>query len=199
MPTSASESTEISLGAMQEVLHRVLKALVFRGDPSSPLNEYPISQLTCLYCVAEKEGQKMLDVCKRMEIKVPAMSRIVDRLVKRGMLERMPDTTDRRVVRLALTAEAQEIMSAAQADRVARMSATFDRLTLDGKQSVYEGLDHLAIAAEAVEAAERLLRTPSHLQADPDVELISRKARRSRRLQVGVGVSPIPAANSPLE
>src|SRR5260221_3513218 len=94
-------------GDLQHALHRVLKALVFRGDPDSPMNEMPIYQLKCLYIVGETEGQKMQDIAHRMEIGLPAVSQIVDRLVRRGLFQRQPDPSDRRVVRVILTENAR--------------------------------------------------------------------------------------------
>lgn len=39
----------------------------------------------------------------------PALSRMVDRLVERGLVERTPDPSDGRVVRVALTEEGREL------------------------------------------------------------------------------------------
>src|SRR5579871_6413695 len=99
---------------LQHALGRVLRSLVFRGDPNSPLVELPMSQLKCLYVIAEQEGQKMIDLAHRMEVKLPALSQIVDRLAKRGLVERHADPQDRRVVRMALTDLARALVADAE-------------------------------------------------------------------------------------
>src|SRR5262245_20545258 len=91
-------------GDLQLALFRVLRTLVFRSDPSrTELDELPITQLRCLHVVHHEQGLRMADVSARLEMKLPAMSQIVDRLVKRGMIERRTDDVDRRVIRLYLT------------------------------------------------------------------------------------------------
>ncbi|HXG23408.1 MAG TPA: MarR family transcriptional regulator [Chthonomonadales bacterium] len=181
---SAQDSTESAtsqLHAMQCALFRVLKSLVFRNNPDSPLNALPISQLRCLHVVAENEGQKMLDLSHRLEIKLPALSQIVDRLVKREMLVRQTDPNDRRIVRLELTEKARTILAEAHAMRQARLEATARNLEPKAMRKVIEGLTLLAAAAERVEAQEREATPPFSPDSDPLVELMSRRARARRR------------------
>jgi DNA-binding MarR family transcriptional regulator len=162
---------------MQHALWRVLRSLVFRGDPDSPLNELPLSQLKCLHVVGEQEGQKMVDVAHRMEIKLPALSQIVDRLVKRGLLVRQADPNDRRVVRLVLTEEARAILTEANANRQARMMATAGNLDTKAVEKVTEGLSLLALAAEKVEAEERQSTAPVSPESDSLTAMISARTR----------------------
>jgi DNA-binding MarR family transcriptional regulator len=166
---------------VQNALHRVLKSLVFRNEPDSPLIEMPLSQLRCLPVIAEPEGQKMLDIAHRLEIKLPALSQIVDRLVRRGMVERCSDPHDRRIVRLALTPEARAILSDMHAARQARMKATVGHLSADAIRVVVRGLTLLAEAAEKVEAEERATAPPFSPDGDPLVEWMSSRARRQKQ------------------
>jgi DNA-binding MarR family transcriptional regulator len=172
---------------LQHALWRVLRSLVFRGDPDSPLNDLPLSQLKCLHIVGEQEGQRMVDVAHRMEIKLPALSQIVDRLVKRGLLARQPDLQDRRVVRLGLTESARALHAEANAKRQARMAATAGNLDAEAVERVAEGLTLLAVAAEQVEAQERQSAPSSLSEPDPLAQMIS---ARSRPHAAAVGVSP---------
>jgi DNA-binding MarR family transcriptional regulator len=140
---------------MQAALLRVLRSLVFRDEPGVDFGEMPISQLRCLHILAEHEGQKMNDLAHRMEVKLPAASQIVDRLVKRGMVERHADPMDRRVVRLQLTPAAREMVDRLRERRELRMRATLDRLTANEVAEVVAGLDLLGRAAEQVLESER--------------------------------------------
>ena len=108
------------LDRVQMALFRVLKSLVFRDDPGVAYGEMPLSQLRCLHIISEHEGQKMNELSQRMEVKLPAASQIVDRLVKRGMVERHADSLDRRVVRLELTPQARAKVDAQKRKRDAR-------------------------------------------------------------------------------
>jgi DNA-binding MarR family transcriptional regulator len=157
-------------GDLQHALFRVLRSLVFRGDPSSAMSELPISQLKCLHIVNDSEGLKMIDIAHRMEIGLPAVSQIVDRLVRKGLVERLPDPQDRRVVRIALTDKARAIVAEAERHRQARMDATLDHVDEASLGGITRSLELLADAAEWVEAADRGLESAvsaAHCQPDP--------------------------------
>lgn len=179
-------------GDLQHALFRVLKSLVFRGDPNSPMNEMPLSQLKCLYIVRESEWQKMIDIAHKMEIGLPAVSQIVDRLVRRGLFERKPDPQDRRVVRVVLTETAHRLTSEADQYRQERMDATLGLLNEHDVDAVTRGLGLLAGAAERVEALEKASQAtaaasgedegePVRVSGDPLVELIAGRARPRRK------------------
>jgi DNA-binding MarR family transcriptional regulator len=132
---------------------RAMRSLLEGDDPASPLGELPVSQLRCLHRIAGCPGAKMLDVARQMEIKLPALSQIVDRLVKRGLLERQSDPNDRRIVQPALTENARELLQATYAARQARVHAAMEHLEAAEIAKVVEALNLLAGAAER--AAER--------------------------------------------
>ena len=67
------------------------------GDVS--MKEYDV-----LYALSKSDAPvRLTDMHRRVLLSQPALSRMVDRLVERGLLERHEDAGDRRVVRLALT------------------------------------------------------------------------------------------------
>jgi DNA-binding MarR family transcriptional regulator len=67
------------------------------GDVS--MKEYDV-----LYALTKADGPvRITDLHRRVLLSQPALSRMVDRLVERGLVERCEDAGDRRVVRLALT------------------------------------------------------------------------------------------------
>src|SRR5215813_11627490 len=126
----AQQCPSASPNPLELALFRVLKSLIFRSHPSrSALDELPITQLRCLHVIHHQHGLRMVEVSQRLETKLPAISQIVDRLVKRGMVERRADPSDRRVVRLFLTDTAEAIMREADAVRQSRMNATADLLS----------------------------------------------------------------------
>jgi len=176
--TAVSAPEQIS--NLQLALRRVLKSLVLKTDPESPLIELPISQLRCLYTVAEQQGRKMHDLCETLRVGLPAVSQIVDRLVRRELIERRADPQDRRVVRLHLTHHAQAILDDASNARDARMAATLSHLSTAEIKRVTRALETIAQAAEKVEATERDTAPPISAHSDPMVELMSRRTGKYR-------------------
>jgi DNA-binding MarR family transcriptional regulator len=178
------------LDRVRMALFRVLKSLVFRDDPGVEYGEMPLSQLRCLHIISEHEGQKMNELSQRMEVKLPAASQIVDRLVKRGMVERHADSLDRRVVRLELTPQARAKVDAQKRKRDARMGAALRGLTGPEVDQVIAGLDLLARAAEAHLQTELESRREPEEGALTDLVTLPRRASRVRAASPASSVSP---------
>lgn len=92
------------------------------GDVS--LKEYDV-----LYALSKAdEPVRLTDLHRRVLLSQPALSRLVDRLVARGLVERCEDAGDRRVVRLTLTSAGRdrqrEVGAAHARDVTAAMTAT---------------------------------------------------------------------------
>ncbi len=133
-------------------LQRVMRSLVFRMPPPADLHELPISQLKCLFIVGENEGLRLHDVAEKMETKLPAASQIVDRLVRRGLLERHPDPVDRRAVQINLTIEARRLYVCDIVRDMKAMETACRKLSQDELQQVTQALNLLANGAESAEA-----------------------------------------------
>ncbi len=70
-----------------------------------------VSQLRLTYLIRDQDNPSLGDLAESLGITGATMSGLVDRLAKRGLVERLPDTTDRRVVRVRLTKEGEELSS----------------------------------------------------------------------------------------
>lgn len=170
-------------GDLQRELFRVMRLLVFRGHPAPPLGDLPLSQLRCLHAIERGEGLKMNELAESTGVKLPAMSQIVQRLVKRGMVERRSDDADRRIVRLYLTERARAATVEHKQARIARVRAAVEQLTPGDLPRVVEGLALLAVAAE-----QALGKGSSVAPGDPLVEIIA--ARRREHAAAAAAAQP---------
>jgi len=188
---------------LQEALARVVRLLVFgHYDPQSPLAELPIAQLRCLHVISRHEGQKMQELADTLAVKLSTLSQIVERLVQRGMVERHPDPSDRRVVRLRLTGVAQNALAAAGRARQARLLAASEALTDEERAQVVAGLRLLGGAAEKSQPGERHPADPGAGAASPDagdplVELMARRPRRAAPVGTAAGRGPVAPKKPP--
>jgi len=85
------------------------------------------------------------------QVRPPTMTRLVAALEAQGLVTRVPDPDDGRVVRLRATAKGQRLLAAGRARRVEKLAAQVDALPPDDRAT-------LARAAELVErlvAADR--------------------------------------------
>ena len=110
-----------------------------------------LRQLTVLYLIRE-ETPTLGYLARRLMVTPAVVTGIVDRLEKRGYVQRRADTEDRRVVRLALTDAGRAQSLAVQQQLVAKIAA---RLAAYPAEQVAELLRGLALL-------ERLLQDLEH-------------------------------------
>lgn len=90
------------------------------------------------------------DVAALLGVTPSTVTSVVDGLVGRGLVERRPDTADRRRVVLSLTSAGQHTVT--MSDRVVgeRIDRLLDRLEPDEAETALVGLELLNVAMEAV-------------------------------------------------
>lgn len=108
---SASEAGD---GA-QERIQSLMVAITVRSIPRilGPLLEstLTIKQLRVLMALTVADGTSMGDLASRFGVSMATMSRIVDRIEERGLVERLPDPGDHRIRRLHMTDLGREVVS----------------------------------------------------------------------------------------
>ena len=92
---------------------RVIKQSARHSEDVGPLRDLGDSQVMVLFTLMHMGRQLTSELARRYHVANPTMTRIVDELVKKGLVERQPDTKDRRRIFLALTAEGQELAAIA--------------------------------------------------------------------------------------
>jgi DNA-binding MarR family transcriptional regulator len=186
-----SESALSSAETLNLVLLRMARALIFRMDEQTPLVDLPISQIRCLNAISHVEGRKMKEIALLLHVQMPALSQIVDRLVKRGLVERRDDPEDRRVIRLHLTDTARQLIADERAlrlnhvrDAIARLDdATVQRLILDVAALAKAG--EQAAPPRTQKSLRRSASGSSLTSHDPVMEMLAQRARKPRRKASG--------------
>lgn len=112
--------------------------------------DYTMPQLKVLLCLYIDGTFRMGDLAGALAVSTPTATGIVDRLVRRGDIDRGHDTEDRRVVTCSLTPQGQENISALWLAKFEVFREIFGTLTP-------EELDVVAKAEEVVlKAATRM-------------------------------------------
>jgi DNA-binding MarR family transcriptional regulator len=104
------------------------------------------ARLSALSVVVYGGPQSLGSLARRERVSTPTMSRIVDALVRDGLVERAADVEDRRSVRLTATAGGRRLMERGRArriDRLARELATLDSDELDALELALAALEEL--------------------------------------------------------
>ncbi|HEY7792754.1 MAG TPA: MarR family transcriptional regulator [Gaiellaceae bacterium] len=105
-------------------------------------------QVTLLWLIREHRGLSLRELAAEERVSAPAVSGIVDRLEKAGLIERVRDADDRRRVGLTLTDDGERLLRRVRARRTTWLA---ERL---------KGLDddELAAVEAAIEPLWRLLQ-----------------------------------------
>ncbi|EPR36354.1 transcriptional regulator, MarR family [Desulfovibrio sp. X2] len=141
---------------------RLLRAEM-RGNRTPDLS---VPQFRVLIYLRRHPGSNLREAGEFMGLSAPAMSKIVDGLTQRGMVERAQCSEDRRRVTLELTPAGLAVLDAA---REATTAIFAGRLSLLGQEQlavVLEALQILrsAFAAAPQNAAENPATSPAHPQ-----------------------------------
>jgi len=140
MTTLANDAWEALLSA-HAVLMKQFAAQDIWQDVS--MREYDV-----LYTLSKSSApQRLSELGRHVLLSQPALSRLIDRLAERGLIERCPDPADGRGVRLALTeagrdlqrrigrrharAVARALTAALTSDEIAQLAAIGRKLTAD--------------------------------------------------------------------
>jgi DNA-binding MarR family transcriptional regulator len=104
----------------------------------------PLAQIKLMIRLANQGPQTMSELAEGMEVTTPAITGLVDKLEKRGLVERLRDQEDRRVVRVCLCPEAQEMARRHIAERREKVRAVLATLPPEEQQMFVRTLKLLA-------------------------------------------------------
>lgn len=108
------------------------------------------ARLSALSVLVYGGPQSLGSLARRERVSTPTMSRIVDALVRDGIVARVVDEGDRRSVRLTPTAEGRRLMERGRARRIERLAR--ELATLDPDE--VNDLERAVAALERLETRE---------------------------------------------
>ena len=91
-----AQEIDAHLRAIRRALRRPLATAIARGGLTAP-------QRCIMHILVRSDGLSLKEVSRRAELAHSTVSGIVDRLEKRGMLSRQPDSEDGRLSRIVVT------------------------------------------------------------------------------------------------
>lgn len=93
---------------------------------------------------AGPEGIRMTDLSQRLMITKSGLTTRIDHLEEEGLLRRVPDPTDRRAIRVALTVEGNDLFRSAAKVHLASIENNFSRhITDDEAQLIIDIVDRI--------------------------------------------------------
>ena len=114
-----------------ELIVRAARSL--RGRWRAVLEPWDLSphQVRALMVVGRTDGVRLSGLAESLHIAPRSATEVVDALAGRGLVERVPDPTDRRAVLVRLTGEGATVLDEVRAARAADSRAALSRLPAD--------------------------------------------------------------------
>lgn len=109
------------------------------------------AQLRALMVVEQYDGVNLRGLAAAMGILLSSASRLCDRLVAAGVLEREPGRVDRREIALHLTPAGRKLLDELRAERRGVIESVLSRMSPAGRQALLRGLQEFAAVAGASE------------------------------------------------
>jgi DNA-binding MarR family transcriptional regulator len=140
-----------------QLLRNVTRTL--RGKQRGPEHfhdlEITLGQLHCLRQVGELGQPTMGDLADRLRLSPSTVTGLVDELVLRGLVERLEDAEDRRIVRVALTGTGRRHRDQHKRVQQQRLGRVFAALSDEDLRRIESALEHLnEVVAEAAESED---------------------------------------------
>jgi DNA-binding MarR family transcriptional regulator len=101
------------------------------------------SRLSALAALASLGSLSLAQLAAADQVRAPTMSRLVDGLVRDGLVTRETVPTNRRAVRIAITPEGAALLSRERKRRVQRLADRLERLGESEQRAVQRGVELL--------------------------------------------------------
>ena len=111
-------------------------------------------QLGALLELERAEGINLRGLAGRLKMILSSASRLCDRLVAAGMIERVPGRLDRREIALFLTPSSRQLLTELRTIRREMLASVLDRMSPAGRGALIRGLTEFAEVSGAAGAAD---------------------------------------------
>jgi DNA-binding MarR family transcriptional regulator len=159
----------------QALMHDLLEELPTPSVAMRYMHHWPGGRLSLVHVnvlgLLEADGPMSMRVlADALDVSQASATGIIDRMEQRGLVERLRDSGDRRVVRVALTEQGRGLVSGMAAERRDHMAAILDDLTDEELAAFLTGARAMRRARERRHAAHHPMQdspTPETTQEAP--------------------------------
>lgn len=154
-------------------LRRILRATELYARELAHSARLTPAQLRVLQIVAEKRSVTPKELAKQMGVSQATITALVDKLVSREQVQRMPSITDRRQTNVTITADGHKTLANAPDALQQKFVREFEAMESWEQAMLVAALERVAsmLDAEAIDAAPVLTTGELHLgRKRPDID-----------------------------
>jgi len=141
-----------TVSAQAAQLHRAVNTLVkkyqFRDRNDICCYGISVSQCYALEALGEHDTLTMQALAEQLHLAVSTVTRVVDHLVEKGLVERHSSARDRRVCCVSLSAAGARLLQTIHADLVAREEAILQCIPAAARDHVIRAIEALSRAVD---------------------------------------------------
>ncbi|HEU5432060.1 MAG TPA: MarR family winged helix-turn-helix transcriptional regulator [Thermomicrobiales bacterium] len=142
------------VAALDAVMPRYLRVLRHALTAAEGDDRLTLSQLRCLQLMADTDGPALTTrLARALLVTPPTMTRTIDILVERGLVERQPDPVNRRQIGLVLTPAGRTALARYETIMRDRLRGLVGRLPEEAKQRLLAATTDIATMLDADEWA----------------------------------------------
>ncbi|WP_260855775.1 MarR family winged helix-turn-helix transcriptional regulator [Curtobacterium sp. 9128] len=163
MNDTARSSDKATAVAAWEALFRAQVAVMRNLNTDFPGGEISFNEYDVCFNLSTQPGRRcrMRDLTGHLLLTQPSVSRLVDRLASRGIVEKQPDPTDARGVIVALTPRGFDVYRAVAVQHAAAIAEQVGAgLTESEQRTLTELCTKLRLASAETTPARRTVRVP---------------------------------------
>lgn len=122
-----------------DILPKVMQGFLRRQTDALAKGKITAPQYLVLDLIYRQGAQKMSSLAKELNVSLPAMTGLIERLFKLGIVKRIYGEKDRRVITIEMSAKGEDLVKAIRKQRESIFAEIFGRLTQE------ERVDYLRI------------------------------------------------------
>ena len=145
-----AEVVDQILDQLAPVIARQRKALVKAGC----FRQISSTHLHVLYVLVSQGAMPMSRLADQLDVSLPNVTGIIERMVERGLVERTRPEDDRRIVEVRITAAGSEILDEIDTVKRQEIAKVVDRLTPDQQQHALRAFTDLRLVTEQLAMEE---------------------------------------------
>lgn len=143
LPTAPSQNdvTDAVVGASRALVAIAVRSLAAGGEGMT------LVQYRALVVLRYRGEQRIADLADVLAVNSSTVTRMTERLDRKGLVRRVPDPVDRRATRIAITAAGESVVEAVTAKRRLEISRIVRKMPVASRIAVVEALETFTSAA----------------------------------------------------